>query len=420
MVDRHRPNDDAFATFIRVRSLTLDHIIDKPVKQPYETVDVQEDCKLGQPIQLVVETPINDNIDLEPTILSTNATMLSNDATTLINTKMVAATDNRPWKDAKVNYPKPAAAARGRTLGALPPGLPPAASNGVRMVPRDVNISERQAVINAQYKMLAELEDAWDENEEEEMAEDKRAAEEAEAAAAAARRRREVALRQLNEANEKLAEEAAHRKEEAALASAKRREDARARARATLEGKRAAARKVGRDLFRASAVISAPSLTRGSASKSGSDDEPELTRASSSFRTISMRRGASAAAAVGRIRQKSAPALAQVSAIGHSVFGFALGMRGRQRRMSFSLVRYGPRPPGPNDDAFDPNRTRPPMKIRCPCGMCGHLNMAVIDDSKINRGQSDEGQMHSVRVICEACDAGMTVRVTKRDAKLSI
>ena len=268
--------------------------------------------------------------------------------------------------------------------------------------------SEREGVFRAQFAMLAQLEEAWDDDEEEAIKEEKRAAEEAELAAMDARRRREVALHQLDQARHRQAEEAARQKQEAAARAASRREEARARA-------RAAARQVGRDLFNASAG-GAPILAGGGSQ--GNDEG--LVRTISSLRTMSMRRGASAAAAVGRIRQKSAPALAQVSAIGHSAFGFALGVReGHRKTLSFSLLREDPSTQIVKGKVGQ-KAIKPPMTIRCPCTACGHLTTAVIDDSKINRGESGERLQQSVRVKCESCGADLAVRVTKRDPKLSI
>ena len=62
--------------------------------------------------------------------------------------------------------------------------------------------SEREGVFRAQFAMLAQLEEAWDDDEEEAIKEEKRAAEEAELAAMDARRRREVALHQLDQARQ--------------------------------------------------------------------------------------------------------------------------------------------------------------------------------------------------------------------------
>ena len=295
--------------------------------------------------------------------------------------------------------------------------------------------SDRDRVFKAQFAMLAQLEDEWDEEAEAEIEEERRALAEAEAAAAAARARRESALKQVEDAKKQAeeakraqAEESAKQmraKQEGAAEKAKRTEEARARA-------REAARKVGRDLFHASGG-SLPALSETSPSKND-ESAPEISRTSSMrMRTISMRKTASAAAVqakaaaaaggahLSRVRQKSAPAFAQVSAVGHQAFGFALGMRdGHRKTLSFSLLREDTPAPTTKNGKADPNAKKAPMKINCPCTACGHLTTAIIDDDKINRGAEGEKNQVSVRFKCESCGADLAVKVTKRDPKLSI
>ena len=114
-------------------------------------------------------------------------------------------------------------------------------------------------------------------------------------------------------------------------------------------------------------------------------------------------------------------AFAQVSAVGHQAFGFALGMRdGHRKTLSFSLLREDTPAPTTKNGKADPNAKKAPMKINCPCTACGHLTTAIIDDDKINRGAEGEKNQVSVRFKCESCGADLAVKVTKRDPKLSI
>ena len=137
-----------------------------------------------------------------------------------------------------------------------------------------------------------------------------------------------------------------------------------------------------------------------------------------SQRAASMTRRATAVAGqrMQMIRQRSVPVLEKWHEVGHQAFGFAIGVReGFKKTLSFSVVREeDPQaaPPGTPGAV-----ARPPMTIRCPCTACGHLNTAVVDDTKVNM---DGGDKISVRLACEGCSANLVVKVTKRDPKLSI
>ena len=275
-------------------------------------------------------------------------------------------------------------------------------------------------VFQAQFAQLAMIEAQADREEEEEL----EAVEEANRATRAARARKEAALQRIadaratQEATEK--EAAILEKEEVARAAASRREQARERARAS-------ARAVGQRLAASSgnpAPLPSPALQRA---RGGKDkDDGGLTRSESMLhRTRSLRAGAAAgaqrtAAAVGRIRQKTASAFDNVSEVGSSAFGFALGLRdGYKKTLTFSLMREDTTPePTKGDGKGGEPPKRPPMSIRCPCTACGHLNKAVIDDSQINKGDGDGKS--SVRIRCTSCSADLVVKVTKRDPRLSI
>ena len=99
-----------------------------------------------------------------------------------------------------------------------------------------------------------------------------------------------------------------------------------------------------------------------------------------------------------------------MSEMGNSAFGFAFGWRDNKKTLSFSLVR---------EVAKEGNAAEPKaITIRCPCTVCGHLNNATIGSWDANTSES--GPTGQLRVECEECHAGLVVRVTKRDPRLSI
>ena len=144
------------------------------------------------------------------------------------------------------------------------------------------------------------------------------------------------------------------------------------------------------------------------------DPSSDVRVSSEDARSPSFLTGKKAAAKVGRIRTKSAPALERWQEVGYQAFGFALGLRdGYKKTLSFSLVRDETPASGDSQAPSQP----PALTIRCPCTACGHLNNAVLDEWSSTDGA---GTSSNLRIKCESCQVILSVKVTKRDPKLSI
>ena len=268
----------------------------------------------------------------------------------------------------------------------------------------------KSPVFAAQYATLAFLEAAAEAEEEEDERAEREAIEKAERAAAEARQRRDAALMRIAEAKEQQkrmeADAVAARerqKAEEKAAAARRRE-------AMREAARERARAVGQRLAQASSVGQQTLASVG-------ENTDEISQ-----RAASMTRRATAVAGqrMQMIRQRSVPVLEKWHEVGHQAFGFAIGVReGFKKTLSFSVVREeDPQavPPGTPGAA-----ARPPMTIRCPCTACGHLNTTTIDDAQFAANSPNGGNNTlAIKITCERCEAGLTVRITKRDPRLSI
>ena len=268
----------------------------------------------------------------------------------------------------------------------------------------------KSPVFAAQYATLAFLEAAAEAEEEEDERAEREAIEKAERAAAEARQRRDAALMRIAEVKEQQkrmeAEAVAARerqKAEEKAAAARRRE-------AMREAARERARAVGQRLAQASSVGQQTLASVG-------ENTDEISQ-----RAASMTRRATAVAGqrMQMIRQRSVPVLEKWHEVGHQAFGFAIGVReGFKKTLSFSVVREeDPQaaPPGTPGAV-----ARPPMTIRCPCTACGHLNTTTIDDAQFAANSPNGGNNTlAIKITCERCEAGLTVRITKRDPRLSI
>jgi len=84
---------------------------------------------------------------------------------------------------------------------------------------------------------------------------------------------------------------------------------------------------------------------------------------------------------------------------------------GFRKTLSFSVVR--------DETIFNDDTEQPPITIKCPCTACGHLNEATFREADINCDGS-AGTQAKLRIVCKTCGSGLSVKVTKRDPRLSI